>query len=67
VTNAQDGLRQALELYEKASSKVSDSLFVFSFLFHFQEEQESARLQVQSLLSRAEELVLSLQVSNNYN
>ncbi|XP_065914014.1 uncharacterized protein [Dysidea avara] len=47
VTNAQDGLRQALELYENASSK---------------EEQESARLQVQSLLSRAEELVLSLQV-----
>lgn len=47
VTNAQDGLRQALELYGKASSK---------------EEQESARLQVQSLLSRAEELVLSLQV-----
>lgn len=47
VSTAQDGLRQALERYEKASSK---------------EEQESARLQVQSLLSRAEELVLSLQV-----
>jgi len=27
VTNAQDGLRQALELYEKASSKVRDSFF----------------------------------------
>lgn len=31
---------------------------------HVQEEQESARLQVQSLLNRAEELVLLLQVAN---
>ena len=66
MTNAQDGLKQALEFYEKASSKVRphSNYIELYHVVHVQEEQESARLQVQSLLSRAEELVLLLQVAN---
>lgn len=67
VQNAQEGLHQSLAILQRASSKVR-LLFLNSLgtLYvvppSLQEEQESARVQVRSLLSRAEELVLSLQV-----
>ena len=72
MKTAQESVQQALEALENASSEVGSTVCAYicrlpNPSIRTQDEKRAAKLQVQSLLQRADELVLTLKVKYHFS